>query len=114
MFQRCPRDLTPLLAALPLCSLVVAMTVRAEPLRGEFGADLTALKSFYTAPASGESNHYIDMWGHGSSRAFLVAQGLTNNRTLFVISHGKGITTNGTKPYVYYPDQRVWADKAVP
>lgn len=113
MFQPCQRDVQPLLA-LALCGLLVLpITARAKSVDGEFGADLNALGSFYTSPGEGESNHYIDMWGHGSLPHFLASQGLTNNRTLFVISHGKGIITNRAKRYAYYPDQRVWPDKAV-
>lgn len=63
--------------------------VRDPQWRGEFGGDLELLRSFYTPPSgNGESNHYFDLWEPGSLATFARTQGLTNNRTLFVDSHG--------------------------
>ena len=53
--------------------------------RGEYGGDLDFLRRFHVGPqASNESNHYIDMWSPGTLPALAKANGLTNNRALFV------------------------------
>jgi hypothetical protein len=69
---------------------------------GDFGGDLKLLASFYAAPA-GQGNHFIDMWSGGEMVRFARAHGLTNNRALFIISHGCGRTVAGKRRYALYP-----------
>jgi hypothetical protein len=57
--------------------------------RGEFGGDLGFLRRFHVGPQSAlESNHYFDLWSPGALPALAKFNGLTNNRALFVDSHG--------------------------
>jgi len=77
-----------------------------EWAQGEFEADLNYLRKFYTPPqAIGESNHYIDMWDGRKIRQKIIAAGLTNNRALFVNSHGKRIATGMGPRYALYPHE---------
>jgi hypothetical protein len=63
----------------------------AKQSRGEYGGDLDFLRRFHAAPQSpAESNHYIDLWSPGELPALARANGLTNNRALFIDSHAKG------------------------
>jgi hypothetical protein len=77
-----------------LDSCVFGVTVSARPegkSRGEYGGDLNFLRRFQVAPQSpAESNHYIDLWSPGALPALARANGLTNNRALFIDSHGRG------------------------
>lgn len=76
----------------------------ALPRWGEYGGNLHLLSSFYRAPqAPGESNHFVDMLGDGSLRGFAVEQGLTNNHTLFLLSHGGAIETPSGSRYALWP-----------
>jgi hypothetical protein len=71
--------------------------------QGEFGGNLGFLRSFYLAPQiQGESNHYIDLWEGQKLRAIISINGLTNNHTLFVNSHGKGMSGGR---FAFYPHQ---------
>ena len=81
---------------------------------GEYDADLATLRRFYQAPKAHESNHYFDMFGRGKLYQTLLSQGLTNNRALIVLSHGKGISRNSKLRYAYYPDDRIWREDTVP
>src|SRR5258706_3291645 len=81
----------------------LALTVKATDQRGEFGADLRFLSSFWKpAQTPGESNYFVDMWEAQNLRAILASNGLTNNHTLFVNCHGKRIS-NGR--FAFYPHQ---------
>lgn len=83
--------------ALPACS-------NAAP--GEFGGDMTLLRSFYTAAKSSEGNHYVEMWKSDAvTREITRACGLTNNRTLFVNSHGDAVSTLWGDRYGFRPHQ---------
>ena len=58
--------------------------------RGEYGGDLSFLRRFHVGPqSSDESNHYFDLWSPGALPALGRVNGLTNNRALFVDSHGR-------------------------
>jgi len=81
---------------------------------GEFGADLNVLRRFYTPPRSEQSNHYFDLFGGSKVYETLLNEGLTNNRALIVLSHGKGIVRYSSLRYGYYPDEKVWAETNVP
>lgn len=72
--------------------------------QGEFGGNLDFLRDHYTPPTEpGESNHYIDLWSPGLLLKLVREQGLTNNRTLFVDSHGRaGFAWHGGR-YGFYP-----------
>ena len=70
--------------------------------RGQYGGDLEFLGQHHTAPASGESNHYIDLWTPGALPALARVNGLTNNRALFVDSHGKAGCAPGNN-YGFFP-----------
>src|SRR6266704_6994651 len=84
------------------------LPVSVQPARGDFGADLSFLKRFYCPPQqAGESNHFIDIWGDQDLRAFARSCGLTNNRALFVDSHGMGVPTAHGTGYVFYPHRRL-------
>lgn len=77
--------------------------------RGEFGGDLELLRRVYFPPAApGESNYLIDLYTGGAWKQFLATQGLTNNHTLFVLSHGKAIQTGLGSRYAYYPEEGVF------
>ncbi len=70
---------------------------------GEYGGNMQYLASCCTGPqAPGESNYYLDMLGMGFP-GFAAAEGLTNNHTLFVLSHGKAIRTDFGVEYAFYP-----------
>lgn len=69
---------------------------------GEFGGDLTFLRQHWTRPGKDESNHYIDLWSSGSLPVLARVNGLTNNRALFVDSHGKA--RHGST-YAFYPHE---------
>lgn len=75
---------------------------------GEFGGDFHFLRSHYTAPRSeAESNHFIDLWSPGDLVKLLQQNGLTNNRALFVDSHGRsGFSWHGGR-YGFYPHQEL-------
>ncbi len=69
---------------------------------GEFGGDLRVLRRSFTRPQlPGESNYYVDLMNQ-SLRSFALAQGLTNNRTLFVLSHGKALPRGILDRYALY------------
>jgi hypothetical protein len=77
---------------------------------GEFGADLAWLADFYTPPqVRGESNHYIDLWSGHTLRSMAGSSGLTNNRTLFVNSHGMAVNKGFGKRYALYPHNSLLA-----
>jgi hypothetical protein len=72
--------------------------------RGEYGGDLDFLRRFHVGPQSpSESNHYFDLWSPGALPALATFNGLTNNRALFVDSHGSaGFRWHG-RGYGLYP-----------
>jgi len=72
--------------------------------RGEYGGDLGFLRQYHVKPAvAGESNHYFDLWSPGALPALAKVNGLTNNRALFIDSHGKaGFLWHG-RGYGLYP-----------
>ena len=76
--------------------------------RGQYGGDLDFLRRFYTPPQSDqESNHYLDLWSPGTLPVLARVNGLTNNHTLFVDSHGKaGCATTGSG-YGLYPKEEL-------
>ncbi len=78
--------------------------------RGEFGGDMAFLRKHHTAPGrEGESNHYIDLWSPGCLVNLVREHGLTNNRTLFVDSHGRaGFSWHGGR-YGFYPHRNLVA-----
>ena len=51
----------------------------------------------------GESNFYLDLWQPPKMRVIAPGGGLTNNRALFINSHGKRIKTKAGRKFVYYP-----------
>lgn len=82
----------------------------AETTAGEFGADIGFLKSQCSGPQTAcESNFYIDMWQGRTLRGILSLNGLTNNRTLFVNSHGREISGGR---FAFYPHQSLVASAA--
>jgi hypothetical protein len=82
---------------------VVTKRVAAKE-HGEFGGDLGFLQRFHVGPQSpSESNHYFDLWSPGALPALARFNGLTNNRALFVDSHGSaGFRWHG-RGYGLYP-----------
>src|SRR5947209_27104 len=77
-------------------------SVRAK--RGDFGGDMEFLSRFYSPPrCDGESNYFIDLWSGGAMADFARGHGLTNNRALFIISHGRGRSSAGKWHYALYP-----------
>ncbi|MBK7999371.1 MAG: hypothetical protein IPK15_11835 [Verrucomicrobia bacterium] len=82
----------------------VFVSARSEERLGEFGGDLEFLRSHYTAPQSeAESNHLVDLWSVGGLLKLVQQNGLTNNRALFVDSHGRsGFSWHGGR-YGIYP-----------
>src|SRR5205814_7845378 len=76
----------------------------ARAKRGDFGGDLELLSRFYSPPrCDRESNHFIDLWSGGTMADFARGHGLTNNRALFIISHGRGRASGGKWHYALYP-----------
>ena len=73
-----------------------------NPGTGEFGSDLTILRSFYTPPKRGHSNHIIDMWAGNTLAGVLLNAGLTNNNMLVINSHARGIQTTEASRHAYY------------
>lgn len=83
-----------------------AAPVRPVSGRGELGGDMIRLNSYYTAPAPGESNHYFEMWKPGIGiRDIARLHGLTNNRALFIHSHGEAVSLSGRRHYGFRPHQ---------
>ncbi len=83
-----------------------APSARPGSASGEFGGDMTFLRSFYTAPGSGEGNHYVEMWKPGAGiREITRAFGLTRNRALFVNSHGDAVSTARGSRYGFHPHE---------
>lgn len=82
----------------------VPVAARSNEAKGEFGGDLEFLRRHQVGPQSeGESNYSIDLWNPGSLTALARVNGLTNNRALFVDSHGRGgFSWHGGK-YGIYP-----------
>jgi hypothetical protein len=71
---------------------------------GEYGGDLDFLRRHYVGPrVAGESNHAFDLWSPGALPALLRVHGLTNNRALFIDSHGRAGFLAGGKGYGLYP-----------
>jgi hypothetical protein len=65
---------------------------------------LNFLRRYYTPPrASGESNHFFDLWNGTSTPIVARLHGLTNNRALFIDSHGRSDALLPLSCYVYYP-----------
>jgi hypothetical protein len=61
----------------------------AVTIKGEHGGDLDLLRRCWTPPGNaGESNHYLDLWSPNSLPILARVNGLTNNRALFIDSHG--------------------------
>jgi hypothetical protein len=57
---------------------------------GELAGDLDFVRKHYIAPeAAGDTNYFIDLWEGQSLQSLVRSHGLTNNRALFVNSHGK-------------------------
>jgi hypothetical protein len=83
---------------------------RCKPERGEFGGDLHFLRRYYSPPrAEGESNHYFDLWNGTTLPVLAKTHGLTNNRTLFIDSHGCGDKVLSRNRYAYYPHRTLLA-----
>jgi hypothetical protein len=79
---------------------------------GEYGADLGWLADYYTPPQTqGESNHYIDLWSGNTLRSVAISGGLTNNRTLFINSHGMAVSRGFGKHHALYPHDSLVAPK---
>jgi hypothetical protein len=91
-------------AALVVSARSVGKERGASKERGEFGGDLGFLHRFYVGPqSSSESNHYFDLWSPGALPALARFNGLTNNRALFVDSHGSGGFRWHGRGYGLYP-----------
>jgi hypothetical protein len=68
------------------------------------------LADFYTPPqVRGESNHYIDLWSGNTLHSMALSSGLTNNRTLFVNSHGVAFNKGFGKRHALYPHHSLLA-----
>lgn len=94
----------------------IFVSARSGENAGEFGGDMEFLRAHHTAPESdGESNHYIDLWSPGGLIELVRQNGLTNNRALFVDSHGRaGFAWHGGR-YGLYPHRSLLAEgQAVP
>ncbi len=84
-----------------------------KPGRGQHGADLRLLRTFYAAPKSDlESNHTFDLWETNGLTSFVRAHGLTNNHALIIDSHGTDYFTWGGTQYVFKPNTRLLPAKA--
>ncbi|HXG48355.1 MAG TPA: hypothetical protein VNO52_12075 [Methylomirabilota bacterium] len=104
------------LAGLTAAALLAGLATNragASDGRGEFGGDLGFLKSCYTAPAHPEeSNHYLDLWNRTSLPALARANGLTNNRALFIDSHGRGGVAFLGRRFAFHPHRDAFPDEA--
>lgn len=79
---------------------------RDEP--GQYGGDLALLRSLHTAlGVEDEGNHFFDLWDPGSVAAFAAVHGLTNNRALFIDSHGIERFAWRGRQYVFRPHRRI-------
>ena len=101
-----PSEIRRLLFALAvlLLGMVLALSEAVGVERGQYGGNLNFLRKHHTAPASGESNHYIDLWTPGALPVLARVNGLTNNHALFVDSHGQGGCVPGNG-YGFFPQQ---------
>jgi hypothetical protein len=88
--------------ACDLASAAVSTRTRGE--RGQYGGDMRFLAGAYTPPGeAGESNHFIDLWAGQELHAIAQRGGLTNNRALFVNSHGGSVVTLLGNRYAFHP-----------
>ena len=88
---------------LPACSDAAA---------GELGGDMALLRTFYTSAKATEGNHYVEMWKSDAvTREITRACGLTNNRALFVNSHGDAVPTLWGDRYGFRPHEARIADR---
>ena len=68
------------------------------------------LKQYLVGPTvAGESNFYLDLWQPAKMRVIAPGSGLTNNHTLFINSHGKGVKTRHGIRFVFYPHKDIGA-----
>ena len=76
--------------------------------RGEVGGELDFLRKFHIPPqGTEESNHYFDLWSGSALAALARINGLTNNNTRFVDSHGKAGRGSLRERYVFYPSDEL-------
>lgn len=88
-----------------------AAVPKMQPPLGMLGSDLDFLASFYTPPQTpAESNHYIDLWAGKQLRAITALNRLTNNRALFINSHGQGFRGKAGTRFAYFPHQSLLRD----
>ncbi|MDB6030603.1 MAG: hypothetical protein JWM16_941 [Verrucomicrobiales bacterium] len=81
--------------------------------RGDFAADLSILKNFCSGPQNEkESNYFLDMWAGRQLAQIARLNGLTNNHTLFINSHGRGGLGFFGNRYGFYPHQSLRQSKA--
>ena len=94
----------------------VPVVARSNEATGEFGGDLGFLRQHQVGPQLGEeSNYYIDLWNPGSLTALARVNGLTNNRALFVDSHGRaGFSWHGGRYGIYPHDNLLAAGQLTP
>lgn len=99
--------LTLLLLAALIVAAVQKLHAADKPAnQGEFGADLALLASYFSGPENDkETNFYLDMWAGRQTARIARLNGLTNNKTLFINSHGMGGLGVLGNRYGFYPHQ---------
>lgn len=86
----------------------VHVAARSSEAVGEFGGDLEFLRRHLTGPQSAaESNYCIDLWNPGGLADMTRLNGLTNNRALFVDSHGRAVFLWRGAKYGVYPHENL-------
>lgn len=91
-------------AATVSVSAGITEAARTPKQAGACSSDPGFLAAHHRGPeAPGESNHFIDLWAGQPTRSVARLNGLTNNRTLFINSHGAGVPTASGARYFFYP-----------
>jgi hypothetical protein len=99
-----------------LLTVTVKQSLAAESPanRGEFGGDLNVLAKFCSGPLNQkESNYFLDLWSGQHMAQIARLNGLTNNHTLFINSHGKGGLGVWGNRYGFYPHRSLLQPKTV-
>jgi hypothetical protein len=103
-----------LVGALLTVTVQRSLAAESQAIRGEFGADLSVLTKFCSGPQNEkESNYFLDMWSGQQMAQIARLNGLTNNHTLFINSHGKGGLGVFGNRYGFYPHRSLLQPKTV-
>lgn len=76
--------------------------------QGTFGSSLEFLAEHHQGPETpDESNHFIDLWQGEQTRRITTLNGLQDNHTLFINSHGEGIPNSTGMRHAFFPHDKL-------